>query len=192
MMGMRRLTAPAGLPVSVEEAKAHLRIDGDHDDTVLARMIAAAVDHLDGAKGILGRALMMQSWRWTLDGFPDRPGEPLQIPLCPLISVDHVAYQVDGGGVGFWLEFEVDTDSEPGRLAPVFGQSWPRGRRTPIKAVQIDFTAGYATAGDAPESIRQALLQIVAVWYDNRGATSFDLPGCASEITAPLRVWSFA
>ena len=58
-----RVTPPAGPVVTVADLKADLGIVGTHDDMRLAALEAAAVAHLDGWRGILGRCIMPQSWR---------------------------------------------------------------------------------------------------------------------------------
>lgn len=57
------VTPPATLPVTLAEAKAHCRVDGDYDDVVLTSLVAAAVGHLDGWTGVLGRCIVSQTWR---------------------------------------------------------------------------------------------------------------------------------
>lgn len=70
MLAPVRVTPPAEPPVSLEEAKAHLRVDFGDDDLYVAGLIEAATAHLDGWSGILGRALVTQTWRQDLCGFP--------------------------------------------------------------------------------------------------------------------------
>lgn len=57
------ITAPTSQPVTLAEAKAHCRVDGTDDDALLAGLIAAAVGHMDGWTGVLGRCIMPQTWR---------------------------------------------------------------------------------------------------------------------------------
>ena len=62
------VTPPAETPVSRTEAKAHLRVDGTGDDDLIDGLIDAAVAHLDGYTGILGRCMVTQTWRqWMTD-----------------------------------------------------------------------------------------------------------------------------
>lgn len=86
---MRRpvlVTPPDILPVSLAEAKAHLRVDYDDDDGLILSLIRAAVDHLDGWTGILGRCLVEQEWR---QDFP-AGATCFPLPLGPVISVTSV------------------------------------------------------------------------------------------------------
>lgn len=59
------ITPPADMPVTLDEAKAHCRVDGLEDDALITGLIAGAVGHLDGWTGVLGRCIMPQTWRVT-------------------------------------------------------------------------------------------------------------------------------
>jgi hypothetical protein len=53
-----RTVPPAEMPVSLDEAKLHCRVDHNAEDAHITGLIAAAATHLDGWSGILGRALV--------------------------------------------------------------------------------------------------------------------------------------
>ena len=61
-MTPRRTVSPAGAVVSLSELKAHLRVDGNHDDALIEALEKAAVAHLDGWRGVLGRCILPQTW----------------------------------------------------------------------------------------------------------------------------------
>lgn len=72
------VTPPATLPVTVQAMRAHLRVAHDDDDADIAAKIAGAVGALDGWGGLLGRAIMPQTWAVDVTGpgphvlpFPD-------------------------------------------------------------------------------------------------------------------------
>ncbi|HWK38638.1 MAG TPA: head-tail connector protein, partial [Hyphomicrobium sp.] len=69
-------SAPAVEPVTVSEAKAHLRVDGTAEDTLIGSLILTSRLHIEAA---LGLALMTQSWRLSLDAWPN--GRELELPL---------------------------------------------------------------------------------------------------------------
>jgi uncharacterized phiE125 gp8 family phage protein len=54
------LTAPAVEPVSLDEARAFLRVEHSDDDEVIAALTAGARIHVEAATR---RGLIMQSWR---------------------------------------------------------------------------------------------------------------------------------
>lgn len=71
-------------------------------------------------------------------------------------------------------DFQVDADSEPPRIFPVYGAFWPDTLRVP-NAVQIFFTAGYGEdASSAPAALKVALMQSAGVMYQNREAMTID------------------
>lgn len=80
-MRLSRLSGPPERVVTLEQAKAHLRVDGDDEDAQIGLMIDAATSHLDGYNGTLGRCLVSQDFRASLDlgevwrePFPDMTG----------------------------------------------------------------------------------------------------------------------
>ena len=63
-------SGPAVEPVTLAEAKAHLRVDGSAEDTLIASLIVTSRLHVEAA---LGLALITQSWSWFLDAWPPGP-----------------------------------------------------------------------------------------------------------------------
>ena len=68
-MGLRQTTPPAVEPLSLIEAKAHLRLDIPDDDALILGLISAA---RYAAENLCRRVMVTQSWELTLDGFPRR------------------------------------------------------------------------------------------------------------------------
>src|SRR5262245_38074134 len=160
MAPLKLITPPTTWPITLAEAKQHLRVDHDDEDEEIQWAIEGATEYIDGKEGYLGRALMVQTWELTLDAFPIRE---IKIPLPPLIDVVNVFYD-DAGGIATILDpagYSVDNVSEPGWIVPV--GSWP----TPfdgINSVRIRYRAGYVdnsvspAVGRLPSDIRSALL----------------------------------
>jgi len=171
MLAPVRTVAPATMPVSLAEAKAHLRVDhGDQDDLISAQ-IRAATAWLDGWSGILGRALITQTWRQEFGRFADH----LPLPLAPVTAIDSISY-FDAGNVQQVLDpglYALHTDAFGAHVVPQSGNAWPATCRRP-DAVSITFTAGYGAAADVPEPIRQAILLIVQRLFDGAD-TSIDV-----------------
>ena len=95
-MSLDLVTAPLVEPISLEEAKAHLRVSHDDDDAIIQLYIQAARSYIDGEHGFLGRCLVTQTWLLTIDEFP---ADEIKIPLPPLQRVIEVAYDdPDGNG----------------------------------------------------------------------------------------------
>lgn len=167
-MALKIITAPTAEPVTLAEAKAHLRVTHDDEDALIGTLIVAARQALDGKDGILGRALVTQSWVMTLDAFPSGR---ITIPLPPLQQIDGVEYK-DPAGV--WqvvpdTDYQLDIDSEPGVLAPV--TVWPETADV-MGAVRILFTAGYGDAEDVPAGLKAAMLLHIGDLFANRERSS--------------------
>lgn len=184
------LTGPPALePVSLAEAKAHLRVSHAEEDALVTRLITAARAHLESS---LTRAFVTQGWTLWLDAWP--ADAVVRLPLAPVREITSVrTYDAAGIPVGVpdtaWF---LDAVSRPARLVPVGGAPWPRpGRR--VNGVEITFLAGHGDlAGEVPEAIRQAILLLVAHWYENRepadpSAPVAPLPHGIAELVMPYR-----
>ena len=171
-MNLKRTVAPAATPVTLTEAKAHLRVTSSAEDTLITALIAAATDHLDGWTGILGRALVTQTWKFYLDVWPD--GDVIRIPLVPLQSVTSVTYLDPGTGVAATVDADdyiVDTVSPDGWIVPVEGFAWPEPKDA-INAIEVTFVCGHGDAAAVPAAIKAAILLIVGDLYANREGQS--------------------
>jgi uncharacterized phiE125 gp8 family phage protein len=163
-MNLRRVVPPAALPVTVDEVKAHLRVTGPADDTLIGALIEAAVSYLDGWTGTLGRALVEQTWELAVDEFPS--GDGIRLPLGDLITVVSVTYD-DEDGMPQTLDplaYSVDTYSPDGWVVLNEGSAWPTILDA-INAVRVRFTVGYGAPADVPAAIRQAIIMMVGGLY---------------------------
>lgn len=164
----RRVTAPATLPVALDQAKEWLRVDHDADDLLIGALIAAAVDHLDGMRGILGYALEPQTWEMTA---PCWPFGQIILPLGPVVSITSVKY-LDTEGVEQTLPTS-DYRLEGSRVARGFGTYWP-ATATAGDAVRVRWVAGTGT----PPAVLLAIRVWLAQAYDKRDTTpDMDGPG---------------
>jgi uncharacterized phiE125 gp8 family phage protein len=184
------LTAgPAAEPVSLQEAKAHCRIDGDAEDTLLASLILAARLHVERA---LDLALITQSWSLYLDRWPDGPA--VELPLAPVAGVTAVRlYSPTDSFVTLDPAlFVLDLASKRARLVRRDAQSWPLPGRS-ANGIEIAFTAGYGAAADAvPMPVRLAIKMLVAHWYEAREPVSFaetpsTVPASVTSLLHPYR-----
>lgn len=187
------VTPPALEPVSLEEAKAHLRVDGDDEDVLIANLITAA---REWAEAYTDRAFITQTWDATFDdGFP----ACVELYHPPLIGVTSVTY-VDGFGVSQTLaadQYRVDAPAGPkpfpGRVSRAYGVSWPSTQ--PVNdAVSIRYQAGYGGAAeDVPAAIRSALLLLIGELYKTRedtvtGTIISSVPMGVEALLWPFRV----
>jgi len=140
-------TAPTAEPISLTEAKLHLRLAVDAvgaaaytaEDSELTGRIAAV---REAAETETWRKLVLQVWDLYLDEWPD---EEIILPYPPLMSVEFVKY-TDTAGVVTTLattEYIVDRASEPGRIVLGYDKSWPDVELYPVNPIQIRFKCGY-------------------------------------------------
>lgn len=186
MLARTLVTAPADEPIIVNDVKAQSIIEIVDDDTVIDGHITAARQHIEN---ITNRALVTQTWDLFLDWFP----EVIEVPKSLLQSVTSISY-VDTDGASQTLEssvYTVDTDTDPGRIYLAYNQSWPSIRAI-RHAITIRFVAGYGDANSVPRAIKQAMLLMVAHYYENREAVSpvqlNDIPMGVHALLAPYRV----
>lgn len=192
-MALKLVTAPTGEPVTLTEAKAHLRVDGSEEDSLISSLIAAARRWCEGYQN---RAYVTQTWDLVLDAWPAAP-EPdrIRIPLPPLQSVASVKY-TDKDGVQTTMpaaDYLVDLASQPGRLVLAYGKSWPTATLRPAAAIEIRFTAGYGAAAAVPETAKQAIKLLVGHLYEHREAASVDeireVPFAVKALLGLERIW---
>lgn len=154
---------PASEPVTTAEAKVHLRVEHAADDGYIAELITAARELVEAQ---YDRTLVTTTITVTLPGF-FCDGGPLRLPRGPLRSVTSISY-LDSAGDVVTLDparYRVDATADPGTVTPAWGHAWPVAR--PIEAaVTVVYSAGYGAAADVPRRARQAVLMLVAHWYD--------------------------
>jgi len=145
------------------------------------------------AETVTRRALITQTWNYTLDAFPD--GD-IEVPLPTLQSVTHIKYYDTNGVQQTWTNtnYSVDTDSEPGRISCAYGVTYPTTREM-NNAVEVQFVAGYGVASAVPQGIKQAMLQLIGHWYAHRetvavlsGFNIQTVPQTAEMLFWPYRV----
>lgn len=194
-MSLTIVTPPAEEPVTLTEAKNHLRVDLTDDDSLISALIVAAREH---AEAITRRAFITQTLKLSLDAFPANNG-PIYVPMPPLQSVNSLKY-FDTDGVEQTLnegtDYLVDNESEPGRITPAPDTGWPATQNRP-NAVSVEFVAGFGDASKVPQGIKQAILLMVGHWYENREAVTMqgnnagELPMAVDSLLMMHRIWRF-
>lgn len=180
------LSGPAAEPLTRAEAKAYLRIDTDAEDALLDALITAARRRVEVETG---RALMVQTWRFSLDQWPLRGIVPAPVaPVREILSatveaLDGSAIPVPAGAL------TLVSDRAPA-LIRVDGTQVAAPARA-HGGIVITFAAGYgAEAADVPADLIQAVRLIVAHFYEHRDGPgdATALPAAALALMAPYRV----
>lgn len=157
------ITAPAAMPVTLVEAKAHLRVTSTTEDDTISALIAAATQYLERDTG---QALIDQRWRAWWDTAPcDGVLELMRSPVRGIVSV--TVYDADGNAAVLdGADYYVNLVARPARVG--LGDGVTAAMRA--NGIEIDFDAGYGEAGtDAPDMLKRAILVLVAHWYEFRG-----------------------
>ncbi len=180
------VSRPAVEPVTVSEAKAWLRIDGDSEDTLLNQLITAA---RTSAEQFIRGSIITQTRKLALDLTASRFGDCLgegvydlpvsalygglpnsvELPAGPVQSVTSVkTYDLTNTESTYSADnYFVDTAGD--RLTLNYGAYWPTSLR-PTASCAITYVTGYGnTSSDVPEPIKRAILIHVASLYEQRG-----------------------
>jgi len=151
-------------PITLDEAKTHLRVDSAEDNALISRLITTA-------------RLFVEKWTHrklmttVMEKIYDVPSDSFSLPYPPLQEVVKIEV-IDDAGVKtevsssiYDIDLSVDT---PGRVKLKSGCVWPDHRD--FASFIVTFKAGYGeAAADVPEILKQALFVLIGHLYENRG-----------------------
>ena len=190
------VTSPPVEPVDLDEVKEHLKITSSDTDSLLYNLSVAASEYVET---FTGRALVQQTWKMYLQDWPT--GDEFEIPYPTLQSVTHIKYTDSDDNQTTWTStyYEVDTDSEPGRVILAYGESWPTATLHPKNPIEIQFVAGYSASSDStpdyrvniPENIKNAIKLDVELRYIRAPESYINkLKEVRDMILTPYKVWT--
>jgi uncharacterized phiE125 gp8 family phage protein len=167
-MEPRLITAPTNPAVFLEAFKSLTRVEHPDEDGLIANYLDAATKHVEGWNGVLGKALITQTWQFDFDCFPsvrrlDLPFGPVQSVTVLYSDADNTeqtqaasryALHEDEHGPFLWLDKGQD--------------SWP-DTYDRQDAVRITAVLGYGdNPTDIPGHVRLAIMHIAAHWLKHR------------------------
>jgi hypothetical protein len=160
-LSYRELSQPAIEPVSLDLARQHLRCYFDDDDGYIVSLITAARQRVEK---ITNRAIFNRKMLLTLDYFPwpgwgsttgstahdyfmhwYYRGLTIRLPKPATVSVESLSYLANDGVTVVTIDpskYTVDLTSEPARISPVPGYTWPYQQNYIPGQVRVTFTAG--------------------------------------------------
>lgn len=167
---LKRLTEPAVEPVTLAEAKKHLRVEHDADDALITASIVAA---REWCETYLDATLIHTQWQMTLDFFPVY----IRLPKPPMATAAGftdvtLTYTTDSSTIVTLptADYRIDRDSFPGELRPNYSESWPP-YRADFNAITVTWYAGYGADGTSvPQRIRNGILMLLTNFYEQRNA----------------------
>ncbi len=167
-------TPPAAEPVTLTDAKAHVVIDHDDDDTLISRLIASSRSHVEAyCNTIVAEQIV--------DVCCDRFGELARLPVAPVQEIETIKY-VDADGAEQALPetiYELRAEGLEAAIVLKAGQRWPTIRSG--SRITVSALVGYE---DVPPAIQHAMLLWIANAYATRGSapsegfTAFDALLC--------------
>lgn len=187
-MALVLMSGPASEPVTLAEAKAHLRIDGSAEDMLLTSLILTSRLHIEAA---LGLALINQTWMLVLDRWPC--DGTVELPIAPLQAITGIRVR-NAAGVATTIApttYLVDIVSKPPRL--VWNNTAPPAPGRLANGIEIDLTTGFgASAASVPAPLKHAILMLTAHWHEHRdpieiGSTAARIPDAVSDLIQPFR-----
>lgn len=158
-------TATTFDPISLTDAKDHLRVSGDTEDHIISKDVRSAVQWCENE---LNWKLTTQTWKYFLDFFP---GDIIRMPFPPLQSITHIKYYDSDNELQELVkdtDYRVDKNSTPARIDPIDG--WP-STYDRLSAVEIQFVCGYATATKIVDDIKSAIYLRLSDLFENRQNT---------------------
>ena len=168
LRSLSRAVAPIALPITVADLKAQTRVSTSAEDTYLAGLVAAIVGYVDG-QGVLGRAMITQTWAQTMQ----YPNGRVALGMGPVQSLAAVKY-FDESNVeqtASLANYRLFSSGDWAFVEPI-NETWPTAFDRP-DAVKIEFVVGYGLAAtDVPADVRHAMLLLGAHWYQNRENSS--------------------
>ena len=189
-MRLTLTTPPAALPLDAATVKRHCRIDHDDDDTFIEGLIDGVVNYLDGPSGILGRAIMEQTWTLELTDWPST----LSLPIEPVtqITVTYLDADANSQTLGSDQYVIADAPSQPTKWNWAEDVTAPALSATAAYPVTFTMIAGAPTADDLDPGLKVAMQLILGHWYENRetvvvGAGGAELPMAADALLARYR-----
>lgn len=178
-MSLIKTTDATVEPVTLQEAKLHLRVIADvsdvaahPEDALITALITAARTDCENR---LQRSLLQTTWTLTLDEFP--ACDFVRLERGPIISLDSVKY-FDADEAQQTLATSAYRLSGH-RVEPV--DTWPTTQDR-IGAVELVYKAGYGTtAASVPAPLKAWILLAIGDMYENRAATNI------GNIVSPLK-----
>ena len=152
--------------ITTADAKLHLRMDGDDENSSIDRMISSIKSEIET---YLGRCLIETEIMQPYPGW----GRVIFLPTAPVISIEKIEYY-DAANAKQTLpaqEYEWINAAVSPVICEASGKTWPSlfDRLAPV---EVTFKCGYgASAMDVPMDIIDAAYLMLGDRFKNRGAT---------------------
>lgn len=148
------------LPVTLAQAKAQLRVDGDEQDVEIDRFIRDAAAWVETHTGHILEARDVTE---SFVGF-----KPVSLRAWPIFdaAVPGVAYVDAGGAAVAVLGARLDLRRRPARVLPAAGAFW--NFTNADQPFSVTVRAGYENPDDVPGNVRRAMLLLIGAYDADR------------------------
>jgi uncharacterized phiE125 gp8 family phage protein len=176
---------PTSEPITLEEAKLHLRVDSNVEDTLITALIKSARSKVENDTW---RSLITQTWKLNMD--TDEVKTFTGVTKSPIQSITHIKY-FDINVIQKTLStgsYQVDILNEPARIKiPEIPQI-----NDQMNAMEIMFISGYGIAASVPEDLKLAMLLLIGHWYEHRESVTIgnmkDVPMGYDALITPYKL----
>lgn len=191
-------TYPSEYPLSVSDAKTHLRVDGSADDAAIESCISAATIAIEKMCGL---AIIEKTFVWTIDAFPENDIDTITFPIHPVSEIVSIVYDDEDGNEQTVSagDYTLVADDIRPAVALTANASWPSAVTDTPGGVRITFKAGFSpddmvsppdSRANIPAPIVHALKILTGRFYEERVPDSPRLDA-VSALLAPWRARAF-
>ena len=156
-MLVHRVAVNSAAPFNLSAIKAHMRVDGDHDDAAIENIAWTAAEDIQDFAQI---ALLAQNIRVSVFE-PDLNASFLRLPVGPVLDDAQISVTLDGAA---FTGFDLVRGNRPMLrwACPTFEGLLP-------SRINIEYEAGFGAEADAiPRDLAQAVMDQAALLYDGR------------------------
>lgn len=154
---------PTEEPITLADAKLHLRVTASSEDTLINSLITTARQRAEelSMRSLVTRTLDLYVDTWPMCGF-------IVLPTPPVQSITSVTYTKSDGTTGTMPSSDYYLATASSKLVLKYGATWPGDELQPVEAIKVRYVAGYGAAADVPAWARHAMRLMVGHWYLNR------------------------
>ena len=205
---VQKTTPSNDLVVSLQDAKDFLRVDETAEDTRIESLILAATGILEN---YTSQKFIASVWQCWMDGFPTKtrndwwdgtreisigelraPNPEIILPIGPVRNIEKFATYDDGDNeyIVDPAVYALDSQSPRGRITLRIGQVWPTTILRGNRGILIEVLAGLSedvNPNTLPETLKHAVLEMVAYMYENRGDQKMGLPPFIQTLVEPYK-----
>jgi uncharacterized phiE125 gp8 family phage protein len=195
-MSYQITSQPASEPITLSEAKDHLRVDFSDEDTYINTLITTARKYCEQ---YTNRAFITQTWRQNEDKWTN----PIKLKVNPVISLTSIKYydtnEAQQTLTDSSANFQKDFNSDVAKIYEGLTNAFPSLGCT-INPIEIITVCGYGSASDVPDDIKHAIKIMVSFLYENREmvnvpvasmGTAIPMPETVKHLLNPYRVNNF-